>query len=94
MNQLLIPWPVSHKEDNLASVKAGESYHKRGKAASDRERIVSVLPTSPTDALTHRQIADRTGMDYISVARRTKEIESLGLCERISDGLMKCWRKK
>ena len=96
--QQLIQWPVSHKRDNLHSVQSGENHHKSGKAEENRRLILWALASSkafsPETGLTHRQIADITGIDYHEVARRTHEIEDSGRCQRVTDdGPIRCWIK-
>ena len=95
---MLWDYPVSHKNDNLHSIKSGETHHKSGKAATNRQRILTCLTDRgadcPDNALTHRRIAEITGMDYHEVSRRSSELGRSGRCERIvDDGPIKLFQK-
>lgn len=80
--------PRARKRDPLTSHRAAAKVNEF--AESHRSRILAAM----TEPVTPREIAERTGMDYVAVQRRMKEIQTLGLAELTGEQRDGCrvWR--
>jgi predicted transcriptional regulator len=74
MSQLCLIFPAARKTDPKTSHEA--AIKARAIAPSHRNRIMHALKSGP---LTIYGIAQATGLDHVSIARRMKELERLGL---------------
>jgi len=68
--------PVAHTKDPKSSFKAGEEFHKSGKAESHYIKIMDFLRKN--NGSTGHKIADNTSLTQVQVMRRMSELRAKG----------------
>lgn len=87
---LLLPMPAARRMDPQTSKDAARKAVSF--ANNHRDRIHAALSTPGTIY----QLAERTGLDHVAIARRLPELQRMGLAEPTADKVDGCriWQRR
>jgi len=92
MKQLPLPYPVAKSRDPISSFKAGEDFHKSGRAESHSERIMNAL--RKRNGSIGKKIAQETKLTFVQVARRLSELRAMGKVKNCNHCRLNLYRCK